>query len=685
VEVLRKGVSRLLGRPNPTNVSIASVPMRTALERRATRLDVPTRPGALIAPLPLLAGVSAGLVAAAVLFSKGSSDDPLIWIGGLAIAFAAAAAVSAAVGSLAVPALSALGLATVGCFAGLVVWQGFSMLWTIEADRTWNYVNRALVYLAFLVLGLALGTMRRAPRFAAGWLAVVTAAAIGWALATKIFPGLSAETERVARLNSPIGYWNVLALLTVFALPLALWIAAPRSRPAWLRAAGVVYLYAALVALVLTFSRGGVAVGIVAVALWFAIARPRLESAAALALALVPTLAVSGWAFSRPGLTKDGQPRSLQVHDGRWFALALVLGGIGAFAAAYFVARFENRRPLTEVWRLRLGRAAVVAVVAAAAVGVGALLAAGITPSRVLHKFNEPAPVSAGQGANNLTNLSSSSRWNWWQEAWKAWRAHPVLGTGAGTFDLTHRKLRVDGTVATEPHNLPLQFLSETGIFGFILFLGIALAGAGALVETLRRLEGEDRLAAAALVVGLFAYVVHGVVDFDWDFIAVTAPAVAVLGVLLAAGRPAHVRLGARRGVVAVAAGAFAAAALYSLASPWLAARRVDDAYAALSRGDPGAAVSDARGAHDLNPVSVDALLAWGLAEAGRGDVAAAGRIYTKAISSQPDNWRPWYFRARLLEKIAGPKAALFDAQQAAKRDPRGLAGTYAASLATAP
>ena len=46
--------------------------MRTALERRATKLDVPTQPGALIAPLPVLAGVSAGLVAAAVLFSKGS-------------------------------------------------------------------------------------------------------------------------------------------------------------------------------------------------------------------------------------------------------------------------------------------------------------------------------------------------------------------------------------------------------------------------------------------------------------------------------------------------------------------------------------------------------------------------------------------------------------------------------------
>src|SRR5439155_1187681 len=85
----------------------------------------------------------------------------------------------------------------------------------------------------------------------------------------------------------------------------------------------------------------------------------------------------------------------------------------------------------------------------------------------------------------------------------------------------------------------------------------------------------------------------HGVVDFDWDFIAVTAPAVAVLGVLLAAGRPARVRLRARRGVLAVAAGAFAAAALYSLASPWLAARRGDDAYAALSRGDAWRAVDE--------------------------------------------------------------------------------------------
>jgi hypothetical protein len=658
--------------------------MRTALERRASRLDVPLG-SRMLAPLPILAAATGALLAAAVLFGDGSSDGPLFWIGVLAIVVGAVAAVSAATGALALPELTPFGFAAVGCFAGFVVWQGFSVLWSIEPDRTWNYVNRGLVYLAFLLLGLVVGTMRRAPLYAAACLAVVTAAAVGVALSTKIFPGLSAETERVARLSSPVGYWNVLALLTVFALPLALWIAAPRTRPDWLRAAGVLYLYAALVALLLTFSRGGVAVGVVSVALWLGIARPRLESAAALGVALVPTLAVAGWAFSRPGLTKDGEPHSLQVHDGRWFGLALVLGGIAAFVGAYWVSRYERTRPLSERWRVLVGRAGVIAAGAAVVVGIVGLVAAGITPSRVWHKFNEPAASpTAVTGPGHLASVASTSRWNWWQEAWKSWRAHPVIGTGAGTFDLTHRKLRVDGTVATEPHNLPLQFLSETGIFGFILFLGIALAGAGALVETLRRLEGEDRLAAAALVVTLFAYVVHGVVDFDWDFVAVTAPAAAVLGVVLAAGRPARVRLlGARRGVLAVAAGAFAAAALYSLVSPWLASRRVDDAYAALGRNDAGAAVADAKSAHDLNPVSVDALLAWGSAEAARGDTAAAGRIYTKAISIQPDNWRPWYYRARLLQNVSGPKAALFDAQQAAERDPRGLAGAYAASLAT--
>jgi tetratricopeptide (TPR) repeat protein len=131
-----------------------------------------------------------------------------------------------------------------------------------------------------------------------------------------------------------------------------------------------------------------------------------------------------------------------------------------------------------------------------------------------------------------------------------------------------------------------------------------------------------------------------------------------------------------------VAAGALAAAALYSLVAPWLASRKVDDAYAALSRGDAATALADAKEAHDLNPFSLDAFLAWAAAERAGGNDAAAGRVYTHAIAIQPDSWRPWFYRAKLLASIGGPRAALFDAQQAAKRDPLGVAGDYAKQLA---
>src|SRR3954447_26577353 len=354
--------------------------MRTAVAPRADALDESIQPRAFLAPLPLLAGAAGALGIAAVLAGDGSSDGPLFWIGGLAIVVGAAAGVSTAVGALSLPRLTPLGLAAFGSFAAFVVWQGLSVLWSIETDRTWNYFNRGLAYLAFVVLGLVVGTVRRAPRYAAGGLAAATVAAVGVALAAKIFPGLSGETERVARLSSPVGYWNVLALVTVFALPLALWIAAPRSRPHWLRALGVVYLYASLVALLLTFSRGGVGVAIAVVILWLAISGSRLEAAAALAVALVPTFIVAGWVFSRPALTKDAQPHALQVHDGRWFRLALVIGGLVAFGAdfgglfacgaACFVWAFEGRRPRADAGRLRVGRIVVAAAAVTVAVGI---------------------------------------------------------------------------------------------------------------------------------------------------------------------------------------------------------------------------------------------------------------------------------------------------------------------------
>jgi len=99
----------------------------------------------------------------------------------------------------------------------------------------------------------------------------------------------------------------------------------------------------------------------------------------------------------------------------------------------------------------------------------------------------------------------------------------------------------------------------------------------------------------------------------------------------------------------------------------------------------PEAAVSDARSAHDINPVSVDALLAWGLAEAGRGGRRRRRPDLHKGDLEPTGQLAAVVLRAKLLERLAGPNAALFDAQQAAGARSARRAGAYAASLATAP
>src|SRR5437868_2975856 len=80
--------------------------------------------------------------------------------------------------------------------------------------------------------------------------------AVGWALLGKVFPSLCPDGARVARLRDPIGYWNALALVCAIALPLGLWLWTRRDRR--VRVAGIVLLYLAVIALVLTYSRAGV-------------------------------------------------------------------------------------------------------------------------------------------------------------------------------------------------------------------------------------------------------------------------------------------------------------------------------------------------------------------------------------------------------------------------------------------
>ena len=623
----------------------------------------------------LAGGAAAVLLAASVLLSDGSSDDRLTWIGAGAVLAAGAGVVAVLWGRLGVPTLTRRAVAFLVLLAAFVTWNGISVLWSIEPDRSWSYFNRGLVYLAFALAGVLFGSyVRRAVLVLAGTLAVVFAAALGWALLVKAVPRLDTYDGRIARLNAPIGYWNVLALLIDMALPLALWLAARQEHSPTLRAGATAFLFASVVALLLTYSRGGIAVGVVAVGVWFLLGRPKLEGAVALAVGGVPGIGVALWAFSQPGLANDHEPFSARFHDGIWFAVVVVLVGVAVAATAHFLARLERRKPLPPVKREAAGRLAVAALVVVVLAGGALLVARSAGPSRLLHDFTQSASPKVGGGPERLTVVSSNSRAAWWREAWRAWKAHPLEGTGSGSFELTDHRYRTTGGMALEPHSLPLQFLSETGIVGFLLGAGATVAGLLAIFERRRR-AGREAAVAAALAVVPIAYLLHGLLDFGWDFLAVTAPLFLVIGVLIA--RDGRAREPKPRLLWAAGAGLLAAAAIYSLAAPWLAVRKVDDAFAALGRGSPRAAVADARDAHDLNPLALEPLFAWAAAETLLGNDAEAQKLYMRAVRLQPLNSRSWFELGRFELAHGDSQQGRAFLRRAAQLDPQGPAKSY--------
>jgi hypothetical protein len=566
----------------------------------------------------------AGLVVciSALFFGNGLSDAPLVWIGGIAL-------VAGAVFLVWAPGQGPAALAFLGALAGLALWCGLSVLWSASPDHSWTTTNRTLVYLGFAALGVLVGPQLER---VAGAATAVVAAVCGWALLAKCVPALYADYGRIARLRAPLDDWNMLALVCVAGIALALWAGA-RSR-----AGGTVLLYVFVVTLLLTYSRFGVALACVVAAAWVWRESDRVGSIATLVIGGVCGGGVFAVALALNGITSDGQPRHVRAHDGWIFALVLV--GVGALVA------LASRAPLPRRHARTIERAAAVAALAA----VLAVVAVSVFKAGTLwHEFTNPVATQTTSTKAHLTQLGSGNRWTWWTEAWRGFKSHPLGGTGAGTFQLTDLRYRQSSDItALEPHNVPLQFLSETGIVGFLLFLGTAAAALWAAV----RMRGPLPLLVAA-------FFVHAVVNYDWNFVAVCGPFLLVAGVLVSQPREAR----GRRSLLTVAfAVVFALGCVYSLAAPWLAER-------AQAKATTLAQLQHAHSYDPLNTSIITEEAAFALA------LDASERYYRQAVSLEPTNPNVWLELATFYAENGAWKDAYAALTKAYRYDPNGPAG----------
>ncbi|MDX6645046.1 MAG: hypothetical protein QOK40_773, partial [Miltoncostaeaceae bacterium] len=349
---------------------------------------------------------------------------------------------------------------------GLVVWTGASILWARAPDLAWIELNRALLALAALAVGLALGTLvPRAPERLAVGLGLAAVPAVAWGLGSKVLPTLLGADGDPARLGVPLGYSNALALVVVIAVPGALWAGARPGAPRYAAPLAAAWTCALFVTLLLTYSRGGLLALAVALAAVLALAPWRLGAAVTALAAAVAAVLPAAYGLSAGRQTADG----LLAAERRGAGLALgwrLAVGMAAAAALAIVGQRLAPRLAARVHVPRPRRRG--AIVAAAAACVVVALGAGA--------------VAAGQdnGLGNdpghLVSFDANHRLAWWGEAWRAFLDEPLAGSGAGSFPLLHLQERHDADDrlnVRQPHQLALQLGAELGIVGIALMAAV--------------------------------------------------------------------------------------------------------------------------------------------------------------------------------------------------------------------
>ncbi|MBA2463062.1 MAG: O-antigen ligase family protein [Actinobacteria bacterium] len=534
-------------------------------------------------------------------------------------------------------------LAFVAALAAVFVWILVSAAWSQSGGRSVLESQRALVYLVGVAAFLLLGRRRHYRGLVAAiWASTALVAA--YALSTKLFPGSFERFDPIdgLRLSNPIGYWNALGAFCALGALLAIGIAAHAGLTA-VRMLAAGSLPVLLVTLYFTFGRGPwLALGCGALVL-FALESRRLQVALVGLVLAVPTGLALAVAYGSDALTETGRSLDAAIEAGRTLAVVVVLAAVGAAFAVLVLAWAERRVQPSAGLRRAFGVVLLALVIGPAALGV--IRAGGPLelPDRLRDGFTSPSvAVPVGESVNQrLFSISGTGRDIQWRVAWDQFQERPLVGTGAGTYELHWVAKRPLPAKVRDVHNLYLETLAELGIVGMgLLGLALAVPLAAAFVARRRALVPA---AAAAYV----AYLAHAAVDWDWEFPALTLAALLCGGSIVIAARgevpPLSTRVRAAGVAAALVVSAFALVGL-------IGSSALEEGWDALERGQPARALDEAKTAERWSPWSSDPLRLAAAAVSLDEDDAAARAYLRRAVERDPGDWNLWFDLAQVSE-----------------------------------
>jgi hypothetical protein len=541
--------------------------------------------------------------------------------------------------------------------AGLFAWTVLSFTWTESDERTMVEVARVATYAGIVVLaasGLNKHTFSAAAAGVSVAAAVIATLAVASRLAPESFPSaldVVGSFERSDRLSFPLDYWNAVGAWGAMTVAIGLaWSAHARWQVA--RALSLSIVPVAGLAVYLSYSRAGIIASAVAIVAVLALSRNRWT-------ALVHGLAAAGGTALVVAVARS-QPQIAEATGGegaRDVVLALVAAaalGAGAVFLTWMLKADDTRLSRrTANWAVP-GFILVLLVLVVA--GGGGKI------SQTWDEFqNQDAPATGDDPTERLTS-GGGNRNDIWTSAIDAFEQEPVTGIGAGTFEYWWLETSGDPEYVRDAHSLYFEEMAELGLPGLLLLLTF-LGGLAALAfrarTALRR--RNDLGACVAMMSAAAVFLVSAGVDWMWEETALGALGIGGLAIAAAGSferQPRRVRrgqLGRRwvRPVILAGALLFAAIQVPGLVSN----QRVRSSQNASAGGDLAAAETLARDAVKAEPWAATPQNQLSLVLSQEGQLADARDAIGSAVEKEPTNWR-WPLVLAPLEEALGDHAA---------------------------
>jgi hypothetical protein len=537
-----------------------------------------------------------------------------------------------------------------GALGLFVAWTWLSSSWSPDATISILQGQQLLVLLLGVSAFVVVVNRDSLPSALIALVCGVAAICI-YALSTRLFPGQLGGTDVIAgyRLTRPVGYWNALGIYAAIGLAVAAGLAIHGARITRAVMAATVPIFALTV--YFTYSRGSVLALAIGLLVTFALDEQRLRwLLGSVALALPAAVVAIVASRSKP-LTQARHTIGAAAHDGHRLALlTLVVVVLSAVFAAWAP---ERKLQLTRNQRASV--TATVWVVIAAALVFGVVVAGG--PSGIKDKFVAAPPTTHGNLNKRLFSFSGSYRTPLWSQAWREYKAHPIVGGGAGSYESYYLQHRTRPDKVKNAHNLYLETLAELGPLGLALLLVALLSPLYAAVRARRQVY------VPALAGAYVAFLVHMAVDWDWQVTAVALTGLFCGAGILVAARSEEDE---RRAMSPRLRYALLGATLIVMVVAFIGLvgnMSLSQAATAAGKGDWAKSAKDARRAHTWAPWSSDPYRVLGEAQLGEGDTKAAIASFNKAIAKSPDDWNLWFDLARATTG-APQRAALRHAKQ---------------------